>query len=100
MGAVVTLLGSTLAFITGKGVASAALQAQINASMKLLMRQLETEKADCERELKSLRVEVRTMQQIISSLEDILRRTGIDIPRREPAEVVFVLDSSLENKNG
>lgn len=94
--AVIGVMGSVLValigFFGGRGSVSAQLQGQLNASFKALTDKLVKEREADEKEMASLRGEVRQLDQHIRSLEELLRRSGIEVPPRPAVATVFVLE--------
>lgn len=86
-----------VAFFGGKGSAQAQLQNSLNAFNTSVMHSLERERTHCEEKLKAMQLQLdtegRSLRQHISSLEEVIRRAGIEVPRHRPAEIIYVLDS-------
>jgi len=87
IGGALTLLGlfitNLFSFFAGKGKSNADLQSVINSSMKQLMEELKAEHHNCKTDLAAMR------QELIS-LENQLRRQGIDVVvRPAPSAIVF-----------
>lgn len=58
--------------------------------MKLLLEQQRIDKEDCDKELAQMRGNFTGLEQHLLSLQNILRRNGIEVPTYRPPEVVFL----------
>ncbi len=91
IGGVATVLGSILAYSAGKGTSIAAIQNSLNASFEKLVQELQEERKRDRQRLLDLEAQCNGLSQHIESLEGILRRHGIEIPRRPLVQPVFML---------
>lgn len=90
---ITTCITAVVAFFGGKGSAAAQFQTALNTGFASLSVELRKDKDDCEARCQKLEGEIAALRQHMYSLEGILRRHGIDVPKLPPVATVFVLDS-------
>lgn len=93
MGVIGMVVVGLISFFGGRGSVQAQIQTALNNTFQNLVDQLQEERKDERQQILEMRGAIRAWEQHLISLENILRREGIDIPPRPVVATVFVLDS-------
>ena len=78
----VACVAPVLAWFAGRGQAAAGLQESLNSAFQTLAKELRAERSVHIARIAELEGEERQLHQRIDSLEALLRRSGVSIPKR------------------